>query len=362
MKPFVAKELSKPNLFDKIANKEPEYNLAIEVNNRLSLLKFENLPSTNINDLLEKYKVKKPNKNITKSLLDLLICFLDYHLGNLESTYNDYSSAIVIQNLLSLDDEDFKNTYTQVAESKTKKLILDMLIDNNISDQEEKILDEWKAKLNLSDNQVSDIFQPIGQEIANKYIAQITADGKISPEEETSLTNLITGLKSNMVIDEKSQIAIDRMKLMWRIENDQLDPIPLQIMLPKTEICYFASNAELYETRKVTKSVSYGGPSIRMKILKGVYYRAGNLGFRPHSEDELTLIDSGKLYITNKRLLFVGSKQNKPIQLNKIIDFTVYRNGLEVLKDSGKSPFYKMVSNADLAGAYLSRCLNDLLN
>lgn len=361
MKPFVTKEFPKLRFIDKIANKEPGINLAIDVNNRLSSIEFENLHINTINDLLEKNRVKKINKNITYFLVDLLSEFLKYHLGNWDSLNNDYSSAKVMQKFIQLEDEDFNNAYMIIAESKTKKLLLDMVADNIISDQEEEILETWKSKLQLSEDQITEIFTPIGQEIVNNYITQITSDGKISPAEETSLADLITDLKSNMEIDKKSQSALDRMKLFWTIENDQLLPITIDIILPKNESCYYVTSADLYENRKVTKSVSYAGPTVRVKIMKGVYYRAGNLGVRPNSEDELTLIDSGKLYITNKRLLFVGLKQNKPLPLNNIIDFNVYRNGLEVSKDSGKSPFYKMENNADLAGAYLSRCLNDLL-
>lgn len=359
MKPFVFKEYPKPGFIDNILKKNPEINLVIEINNRLSSLEITSFTGSGIGDILEKYKVKKFSKNLTNGLLDLLNEFLDFHLGNYESPYNNYSFAKEIQSYLQIEDKYFNEAFNTIAASKTRKLLLDMVEDKEITDQEEEILDEWKSKLNLSDNQVSEIFQPIGQEIVGNYISEIIADERISPEEESNLTKLIAGLKSNLEIDEKSKSTLEKMKLLWAIENGKLDPIPVEIILSKNELCYFVNKVDLYETRKVTKRVSYGGPTMRVKIVKGVYYRAGNLGVKAHSEEELTFIDSGKLYITNKRLLFVGSKQNKPVQLNNIIDFKVYDNGLEVSKDSGKSPFYKMTPNADLAGAFLARCLKD---
>lgn len=362
MKPYVFKEFSKPGFIENILKKNPEINLVIEVNNRLSSMEFTNFTGSGIGDILEKYKVKKFSKNLTNGLLDLLNEFLDFHLGNFESPYNNYSSAKKIQSFLQIEDKYFNEAYNTLAVSKTKKLLLDMVEDKEITDQEDEVLDEWKSKLNLSDNQISEIFQPIGQEIVGNYITEIIADERISPEEESNLTKLITGLRSNLEIDDKSKSMLERMKKLWLIENEKLDPIPVEIILSKNELCYFINNVDLFETRKVTKRVSYGGPTIRVKIVKGVYYRAGNLGVKAHSEEELAFIDSGKLYITNKRLLFVGSKQNKPVYLKNIIDFKVYDNGLEISKDTGKSPFYKMASNTDLAGAFLARCLKDSLS
>lgn len=360
MEPFVIKEFAKPSVFANIINKKPEINLVIEINNRLSSIDFTKISGNEIKEIFDGYKLTKVSNKISDGLVDLLNEFLYFHLGNFESPYNDFSSAKKFQNLLNIDDKRFIEAYNHVAESKTQKLLLDMVEDKEITDEEEKILDEWKIKLNISDDQVAEIFKPIGQQIVAKYINDITADERISPEEEANLTKLITGLKSTLEIDERSRSMLDRMKLMWKIENENLDPIATEIMLSKNEFCYFINNTDLFETRKITKRVSYGGPTVRVKIVKGVYYRAGNLGVKAQSEEELTFIDTGKLYITNKRLLFVGSKQNKPVQLNNIIDYKVYENGLEVSKDSGKSPFYKMTTNADLAGAYLARCLKGI--
>lgn len=362
MKPFVYKEFSKPNFFENILKKNPDINLVIEINNRLCSLEFNNIAGSEIKDIFEKYKVEKYNKTLTNGLVNLLNEFLYFHLGSFDSPYNDYSSAKKFQSLLNIDDKLFVDAYNHVAESKTQKLLLDMVEDKEITDQEEKILDEWKVKLQISDNKVSTIFQPIGQKIVSDYINEITADDRISPEEDANLTKLISGLKSKLEIDERSRSVLDRMKLFWHIENERLDPIPTEIILSRNEFCYFVNNADIFETRKITKRVSYGGPTMRVKIAKGIYYRAGDLGVKAQSEEKLTFIDSGKLYITNKRLLFVGSKQNKPVYLNKILDYRVYDNGLEVSKDSGKSPFYKMTANADLAGAYLARCLRDSLS
>ena len=103
---------------------------------------------------------------------------------------------------------------------------------------------------------------------------------------------------------------------------------------------------DLYEEKKVTKSVSYHGPTLRLKIFPGVYYRAGNFGVGRKTENEFVKIDSGVLYITSERLIFTGSTNNKTIKYNKIINFRFEKDeGIEIVKDSGNSQYFIFKNN-----------------
>jgi hypothetical protein len=76
------------------------------------------------------------------------------------------------------------------------------------------------------------------------------------------------------------------------------------------------------------------------------------------SEDIWQTIDSGSMYLTNKRLIFMGQKGNKTIPINKILDFKPFKNGVDIQKDSGKSPFLQFEKNVDVFSAILSRLMN----
>ena len=77
------------------------------------------------------------------------------------------------------------------------------------------------------------------------------------------------------------------------------------------------------------------------------------------TEDVLAHIDTGTMYLTNKRLILMGSRKNSTIRLNRILDFTPYRNGVDIQKDSGKSPFLKFDHDVDVFCLYLDRALRD---
>lgn len=74
---------------------------------------------------------------------------------------------------------------------------------------------------------------------------------------------------------------------------------------------------------------------------------------------ELRLLDSGTLYLTNKRIIFLGHKKNSNIKLDKILSVTPYSNGIEVVKDAGRNPIFLVPSNADILSLTLSRMINE---
>lgn len=122
---------------------------------------------------------------------------------------------------------------------------------------------------------------------------------------------------------------------------------------------FFQTSCDWIENRKVTKRYNYEGPTARIKIAKGIYYRAGSICIKPTTEDTLMKIDSGKIFLTSKRIIFLGSKGNKTIDLNKILDITPYSNGVDIQKDTGRSPFIQFSSDVDVFATILNRILSE---
>ncbi len=50
--------------------------------------------------------------------------------------------------------------------------------------------------------------------------------------------------------------------------------------------------------------------------------------------------DSGTLYITNKRIIFVGTKKNVTYPLNKVVNFIKYRDAVQFQKENEARPKY----------------------
>jgi hypothetical protein len=86
------------------------------------------------------------------------------------------------------------------------------------------------------------------------------------------------------------------------------------LMLKNGESAYYSDDVDLYETRSVrTSTTGYTG----VRVMKGVYI--GGARGTSTSSQEWTCVASGKLVITNQRLVFDGDKNDRNIPLKTSI-------------------------------------------
>lgn len=119
-------------------------------------------------------------------------------------------------------------------------------------------------------------------------------------------------------------------------------PVPSDttIVLKKNEVpVYRMNNVTLSEPRAVrTSSGGYGGASVR--IAKGVTIHSGRTASKSESHDEIKLIDSGELLITNQRVIFLGSNRTTNIEMKKIISITSGARMIQIQRSNKQKPEY----------------------
>lgn len=104
----------------------------------------------------------------------------------------------------------------------------------------------------------------------------------------------------------------------------------------------------LKEPRSVRKTYGGGGgPSIR--IAKGVYFRTSGFGSRSESHEEIKVIDSGTLTLTNRRMVFTGGKRTINFPLRKVVGMEPYRDGLAINREGKqRTEYYTGLNNVHL--------------
>lgn len=119
-------------------------------------------------------------------------------------------------------------------------------------------------------------------------------------------------------------------------KNKKIPTINTSLILKKDEEAYLEDAVKLYEIRSASKSDRlYAGG----RIMKGVYL-GGSTGIS-RKFDELREIDSGKLVLTNKRIIFDGHFNNRIMDLEKIISIELYDDGFEIAtEDKRQSQLY----------------------
>jgi hypothetical protein len=117
------------------------------------------------------------------------------------------------------------------------------------------------------------------------------------------------------------------------------------IILKKNERALLVlSNIALWEPRAVRQTRgAYGGPTFR--IAKGVSFRVGSFAARSESHEELRTIDQGMLTLTNKRLVFTGTKRTTNIDLRKIVAIEPYNDGIASQRENKQKTEYFIGTN-----------------
>jgi len=114
------------------------------------------------------------------------------------------------------------------------------------------------------------------------------------------------------------------------LENGTLPVVHTdKLILQPDEVCHYYTNA----TRLITKNrvIGYSGGSggASFRIAKGVTLRTGSYKGTPIRGD-VTEESPGQLFITNKRLIFVASKNNFQTTLDKITAIELYSDGISL--------------------------------
>ncbi len=121
--------------------------------------------------------------------------------------------------------------------------------------------------------------------------------------------------------------------------NLSVIPNPPIILKKGEEACVVLSGVNLFEPRAVRQTRGgYAGPTIR--VAKGVSFRLGSVAARSESHEELRKIDVGTFVLTNKRMVFIGSKRTTNIDLRKIISITAYKDGIASQRENKQKTEY----------------------
>lgn len=120
------------------------------------------------------------------------------------------------------------------------------------------------------------------------------------------------------------------------------------VILKKNERAVLVlEGVSFWEPRAVRRTIgTYGGPTVR--VSKNVSLRLGGLQARSESQEELKEIDRGVLVLTNRRMIFAGSKRTINIDLRKILSIDAYRDGIASRRENKQKTEYFL--NTDTSG------------
>ena len=348
----------KRGVFGRLFSTGPDENAFVDLNNLFASKPVLEITPEEVAEIITKYNVDI-TRYFPEQVKNLFFTYFQHCIQDRSFGEEEQAALRHIKRLLQLTDADIAETQRKLEESQ---LILEWkkaVADGRLTKDEEDALDKLAASFTLPKELVKEI-SALTRELHYRETLKTTMDDcRLTAEEEAELKAISESLSVTPQFDQATQSTLDRFRLYYQIENGMLPEYSVDINLLKGEVCHFGCAANWHEYRSVTRRINYSGPAISVKIMRGVYYRAGSMSVQPVLSQELQLIGSGMLYLTNKRVIFVGDNKATTIRYNKIVTMNPYSNGVEIIKDAGKSPTITVANeNAEMMNLVLAQLLS----
>jgi hypothetical protein len=355
-KSYNPKNLQKPSFFQKILGQKIKENAIIEVNNLLAEKDFKQVQIEDIHKIELAYGIsfavdfENELQGFYKSYLKS--CLEDKFIS--ESELQDLRD---LKRVLGLNDRQISVIHKELAGQIYKAEVEKVIQDGELDEDERLFIEKLQSDLKLSNDIAGSIYKQSGQELIQQFMHNAIADARLTPEEEAQMKAIAKNLNVDLIEDENTKSDLEKYKLYWRIENEDMTEIPNDLGLPKNEKCYFMAEIQWYE-KLLKPNKAQNNEHLRLKIAKGIYWR--KMGENAKDLSDWTILDTGKLYLTNKRIIFKGKTSEKITLLNRILDFQVYDNGIDVDKEGDKDPFFKMEKTADIFAMLLGKSISQM--
>jgi hypothetical protein len=344
-----------PTFFQRLFGRRIKGNAIIEITNLLAENPIQSVSLPQIADILKRYDLGFAE--VMDSLLAIYRRVLGHVAADRELSNTDRADLAHLQMILNLPDDGTAHMREEVLSDLYAGSLAEALSDGRISAEERARLDAIAASFGVPDTRVKDIYEREVLKVLQWRFDQIVTDARVTDAEDAKLAEMATNLGVTLRHDSRTQELYERFRLLAKIEAGQLPTVAAEITLQRGETCHASLVCTHNEIRKQTTSYRYSGPTASVKIIGPVRWRVGQVSVNRVSRDVMTQLDSGTLYVTNKRLLFDGAQNSKSIPLKKIIHFTVFSDGIKIEKDTGKDQYFIGTGDSEILGAVLERVI-----
>ncbi|OSZ82584.1 hypothetical protein CAP35_04770 [Chitinophagaceae bacterium IBVUCB1] len=344
------------SFLQRVFKQYPEENAVIELNNLLAAKEIDTITREDVEAIEEKYNINLKEFNL--NLEEFYAVYLNHSLRNGKMSMSEKANLNHLKTILDLSDAGVQNLSVRIGENIFRQSHIEAIKDGKYTEADKNRLDELADDIGLPASLTSKISEDVRISYIKRMVNQIVEDQRLSPEEETKLHATAKDLDVNLQYDKETAGYLDKLRMYWSLENGPLPVIATDISLQKAEVCHLKiSNVRWCEMRTVRQRTSYSGYSTSIRIAKGIYLRSGSYNPKTYTTEQLKQIDTGTMYITNKRILFTGVSKNHNIRYEKIVEFTPYKDGLEIGKDAGRNVFLMFSGKLDIVCIMLGRLI-----
>lgn len=280
----------------------------------LSSASLDSLASAAVTQILADYGLGKSDAGrVTRALWHQA---LETFLSDGVLSVQEQSYLRRLKLLLNLADGDVDAIETDLVGRRFRKAVQAAMTDGTISRSERVALDRLASELALDPQHARETIREASRELIGPFVARILADALVTREEKDELDRRLAEAGIDLDSELKAQVtaAFDR----WKLDNEPLDVVRASTALEEGEVCFLERETIWCEMRK---------------------RRSGG-----QSYESLTPIDTGTLFVTNRRAFFKGGGKTSVIAFKDIAGLTIYPDALRVEKQKGRHIFFMLSS------------------
>ena len=342
--------LRKKTLIRSLLKKEPDKSVVEELGKLLVGYPDMKVPLKELASATARLKVEL-RRSFGKELTRFYRRFLEKCLEDQVLSPEDWKALHQLKILFGFSNVFVERIHNQLVMQHYSKTVEQAIADKKLDLRERNFLKKLRENLKLTPLVAETIYRDKASEMVQRTIVSALSDKRLSPQEEKELDALAHHLGVRIDYDDRTQNILERYRLFWVIENGDIPSIDSAIKLNKNEKCYFTADANWCELQSITKSARYGSAAQA--------FDEGDQVQRQQFQ-ELNVKDSGRIYLTSKRLVFSGDKRQRAIPLSRIKDFVPMENGVQIHRVSGSHPFLQFELGVDVFSLILARVLRDL--
>jgi uncharacterized membrane protein YebE (DUF533 family) len=353
--PFRSQETAKTSFLNRLLHRRDPEDVKTDLESLFASKQPSSVSPKEVSDLMRVARLPAPASRETLVWLweKALRFFLKDNV--VSAAEADYLNQLRVT--LGLTQSELDAVEAKLIHPLYAKAVHEAMADGSVSAQERERLEALMSGLRLSPDAHAKIYGEAARRVFTDELARATADNRLSPHEIAVLSELSTKLGIQVQLDGATRAHLERLALLWRIENESPPVIQSQLHLQKNELCHASAPAVWMEQRTRTVRIDYAGPVASFRICKGLRYRVGSFSPNRVTKEEFVTIDTGHLYITSKRIVFDGTKRNAAFRYASLLGFQPFTDAVLLEKSSGRNPLFMLNGDVEIFLTILSAAM-----
>lgn len=237
--------------------------------------------------------------------------------------------------------------------------ILEILTQSAFDKSNKNALQELREKLQLTSLEEKEI----AKTTLKNYIEMFITDDKLNPKFLEKISDTAKFFDLNNIADVIDSKQLHIWTSNWLIEEkNQLQQLPVAVnsfilQLGETMLWWSSATINQYQQPKETSEPIT--PSVSVQITAGVVYKNGFINIKASKSPYLKAIDTGKLYFTNRNIIFKSNKNNFHIEYNKLKRVEITEAGLTLHVTDNEAHLYLELDNYEFPSTIIAFIINN---